>query len=98
MKRVLIATVYSHEPVTVSATRLGVDKIVLLVDKNPDNKQKESLEIIKKAVGPIVETKETDLYDVVNVAKVAVEIIDKNQGNEIYVNITSGRKTQALGL
>lgn len=98
MKRVLISTVYSHEPVTVSATRLGVDKIILLIDKKPNEIQRKSLDIIKNAVGPIVETRESDLYDVVEVAKVATEVIDKNQGEEIYINITSGRKTQALGL
>ena len=98
MKRILIATVYSHEPVTVSAARLGVDKIILLIDKEPDKPQKEALEIIEKSVGPIVETVKTDVYDIVEVAKVARDIIDKYEKDEIFVNITAGRKTKALGL
>ena len=98
MARVLIATLYEHEPVTVSAAKLGVDKIVLLIDNEPDKKQQEALEIIKKSVGPIVETVKSDIYDIVAVAKVACSIIDRHQKDELYVNITAGRKTRALGL
>src|SRR3989344_985029 len=98
MVRVLIATFYAHEPVTVSAARLGVDKIVLLIDNEPDKKQQEALEVIKKSVGPIVETVKSDIYDIVAVAKVARNIIDQYEKDEIYVNITAGRKTKALGL
>lgn len=98
MKRLLIATLYSDEPVTVSAAKIGVDKVVLLIDENPDKKQQDSLEVVKKALGPIVETVKTDVYDILKVAKKAVEVIDKHERDEIYVNITSGRKTKALGL
>ena len=98
MARVLIATVYEDAPVIVSAARLGVDRIVLLIDKQPDEKQQGALEIIKKSVGPIVETVKSDIYDIVEIAKVARDIIDKYEKDEIYVNITAGRKTKALGL
>jgi CRISPR-associated protein Csa3 len=98
MARILIATFYAHEPITVSAAKLGVDKIVLLIDNEPDKKQQEALEIIKKSVGPIVETVKSDIYDIVAVAKVACNIIDRHQKDELYVNVTAGRKTKALGL
>jgi len=99
MSRILIATVYANEPVTVSATKLGVDRIILLIDKNPDKTMEESLNIIKKSVGPIVETKKTELYDIVKIVDEAIKIIDDlNENDEIYVNITAGRKTKALGL
>jgi len=39
------------------------------------------------------------VYDIVDVARKAVEVIDMQpKDDEIYVNITSGRKTKAIGL
>ena len=99
MKRILIATIYSDEPVTVSATRLGIDKLILLIDDNPDNKQQEAIDIVKKAVGPIVDARKTEVYNIVKVAEEVVKIIDDlDEDDEIYINITAGRKTKALGL
>ena len=100
-KRVLIATLYSSEPVLFSVTQLGADRLVLLIDKKPDKQQSESLKLIKDSLGKVIEVKEvkTDVYDIVAVATKCVEVIDMQPDEDsIYVNITSGRKTKAIGL
>ncbi len=100
-KKVLIATLYSPEPVLLAATRLGPDRIILLVDKEPDKQQEDSIKLIQDSLGKVIEIKtvKTDVYDIVEVAKKAVDIIDMQPNEDhIFVNITSGRKTKAIGL
>jgi CRISPR-associated protein Csa3 len=101
MTKILIATLYVFEPVIATATKMSADRIILLIDKKPDKKQLESLEILKKSLGSVMEitTVETEVYDIVEVAKETVKIIDLlSDKDEIYVDITAGRKTKALGL
>ncbi|MAH02003.1 MAG: CRISPR-associated CARF protein Csa3 [Candidatus Woesearchaeota archaeon] len=100
-KKVLIATLYSAEPVLLASNRLGPDKLILLVDKDPNNEQEKSLKLIKDSLGKVIEVKaiKTDVYDIVKVAAECVKIIDMQPKEDaIYVNITSGRKTKAIGL
>jgi len=99
--KVLIATLYSSEPVMLASTRLSPDRLVLLIDKIPNKVQTNSLDLIKKALGKVLEVKtvKTDVLDIVAVAKKCVEVIDMQPNDDkIYVNITSGKKTKALGL
>ncbi|MDP3699258.1 MAG: CRISPR-associated CARF protein Csa3 [Nanoarchaeota archaeon] len=101
VRRVLIATLYGAEPVLMAIARLGVERVVLLIDYNPDKIQQESLEKIKTSLGKAVriETLKTSNYDIVEIASKCVELIDlKAKDEEIHVNITSGRKTKAIGL
>ena len=100
-KKVLIATLYSAEPVLLASNRLGPDKLILLVDKDPNNEQEKSLKLIKDSLGKVIEVKaiKTDVYDIVKVATECVKIIDMQpKEDSIYINITSGRKTKAIGL
>ena len=101
VRRVLIATLYGAEPVLMAIARLGVERVVLLIDYKPDKIQQESLEKIKTSLGKAVkiETLKTSNYDIVEIASKCVELIDlKAKDEEIHVNITSGRKTKAIGL
>ena len=101
MTKILIATLYVFEPIIASATKMSADRLILLIDKKPDKKQLESLEILKKSLGSVMEitTVETEVYDIVKVAQETVKIIDLlSDKDEIYVDITAGRKTKALGL
>ena len=101
MAKILIATLYSPDPVLLAANRLGPDKLILLVDKNPNEEQKKSFKLIKESLGRVVEVEqvETEVYDIVKIAEKSVEIIDSQPKNdEIFINITSGGKTKALGL
>ncbi|MDP3698376.1 MAG: CRISPR-associated CARF protein Csa3 [Nanoarchaeota archaeon] len=101
MAKVLIATVYGPDPVLIAANKLGPDRIVLLVDKEPSKEQEKSIDLIKNSLGRVVDVKvvKTEVYDIVDIARKAVEIIDMQpKDDEIYVNVTSGRKTKAIGL
>lgn len=101
MKKVLIATLYGSEPVLMAIARLGVERVVLLIDYQPDKIQREALEKIKASLGKAVkiETLKTSNYDIVEIAGKCVNLIDaKEKDEEIHINITSGRKTKAIGL
>jgi len=101
MTKILIATLYIFEPVIAAATKISADRLILLIDHEPDETQQKSLDIIKQSLGSVLEIKtvETDVYDIVEVAKETVKIIDLlSDKDEIYIDVTAGRKTKALGL
>jgi CRISPR locus-related DNA-binding protein len=101
MVKVLIATLYSPDPVLLAANRLGPDRLILLIDEEPNKEQQKNYKLIEESLGRVVDVKQvkTKVYDIVQVAEKCVEIIDMQpKDDEIYVNITSGRKTKALGL
>jgi CRISPR-associated protein Csa3 len=100
-KKVLIATLYNPEPVLLASTRLGPDRLVLLIDKEPCKEQNEALKLIQDSLGKVIDVKtvKTDVYDIVKIADECVKQIDAQpKEDQIYVNITSGRKTKAIGL
>jgi len=100
-KKVLIATLYNPEPVLLAATRLGPEKLILLIDKQANKEQEDALKLIVESLGKVIDVKavKTEVYDIVAVATKCVEIIDMQDKNDhIFVNITSGRKPKALGL
>ena len=101
MAKVLLATIYKFESVMASATKSGADRLILFVDKEPDERQQSSLDIIKKSLGTVLEitTVATELPDIFEVAGEAVKVIDLlSDKDEIYVDVSAGRKTKALGL
>ena len=101
MAKALIATLYSPDPVLLAANRLGPDRLILLIDKKPNKEQEKNYKLIEESLGRVVDVKQvkTEVYDIVEVAEKCVEIIDMQPKNdEIFINITSGRKTKALGL
>ena len=101
MAKVLIATLYSPDPVLLAATRLGPNRLILLIDKEKNQEQEKGLKLIMESLGRVIDVKavKTEVYDIVEVAKKCVEIIDMQpKDDKIFINITSGRKTKALGL
>ena len=99
--KILISTIYEHNSVMLCANRFSVNKIYLLVDNEPKKEQKDAIQIVKSALGGFVEIieKSVSLYDIVDVAKTVVSILDSiNQNDSVYVNATCGRKPQSLGL
>ena len=101
MAKVLIATLYRPDPILVAANKLGPDRIYLLIDKEPSKEQEKSLELLKNSLGRVIDIKtvKTEVYDIVEVASKTVDLIDMQpKDDEIFVNITSGRKTKAIGL
>jgi len=101
VNKVLIATLYSSAPVILATTRLGPNRLILLIDKIPNKEQETALKTINDSLGKVMEVKtvKTEVYDIAEVAKKCVEVIDMQpKEDEIYINITSGRKTKAIGL
>jgi len=101
MAKVLIATLYSPDPVLLAANRLGADRLILLIDEEPNKEQQQNYKLIEESLGRVIDVKQvkTKVYDIVGIAEKCVEIIDMQPKNdEIYINVTSGRKTKALGL
>ncbi|MCF7860949.1 CRISPR locus-related DNA-binding protein [Candidatus Woesearchaeota archaeon] len=101
MPKVLIATLYSADPVLLAANRLGPDRLILLIDKKPNREQSKNFKLINESLGRVVDVKsiKTEVYDIVKIAKKCVEIIDMQpKDDEVFINLTSGRKTKALGL
>jgi len=99
--KVLIATIYNPDPVLLSCTRLSPDRLVLLIDDESDKKQKDALKLIKNSLGRVIDIKEVKipLYDIVKIASEIVKIVDlQPKDDSIYINITSGRKTQSMGV
>ena len=100
-RKVLIATVYNPEPVLLALNRLGPEMLYLLVDKEPSKEQEASVKLIDDSMGKVIEVKtvKTEVYDIVEVARKVVELIDTlSKNDEIYINITSGRKPKAIGV
>jgi CRISPR-associated protein Csa3 len=101
MVKTLIATLYNTDSVVLGVTRIGPDRLYLLVNKEKDEQTEKSLKVIQDTFGKVIEIKviRVDVYDVVGTATAVVEILDIISNNEeVHVNITSGRKTMALGL
>jgi len=101
MAKVLISTIFSTEPILLSATKLGVDRIYLLIDKDIGKDQKKALDSINDSLGKVIEIKtiKTEVYDIVKIAEDVVKAIDLlSDKDQIFVNITGARRTQALGL
>jgi len=101
MGNTLISTLYAFEPVILASTKIGVDKLILIIDNKPVDKQRASLELVKQSLGKVVEVKQikTEVYDIVNTAEEVIKAIDyESDKNSIFVNITGARKTQSLGL
>ncbi len=101
MPKVLIATLYGPESVLIAANKLGPDRLILVIDKEPSKEQEKSIDLIKNSLGLVIDVKvvKTEVYDIVDIAKKVVDIIDlQPKDDEIYVNVTSGRKTKAIGV
>lgn len=100
-KTIIIATVYSYEPVISSVTQLGAKKLIMLIDKEPDDKQKNAIKEIKNNLEKYVDLEfvKTDVYDIVKIASDCIKIIDGiGPEKKIMLNVSAGRKTKAFGL
>lgn len=82
-------------------TKVSPSKIVLLMEEDAPEEKRRSERMVRESFGKVleVEKKVTSLYNVVEVAKDTVDVIETEnaKGNEIIVNITGARKTQSIG-
>ena len=101
MAKILISTVYRHEPVISACTKQSIEELILLIDEQPDDRMAEALSLIEKSLGSVLKIKtiSTDIYDIVKIAEQVVDIIDSiHPSNEVYIDVTTGRKTKSFGL
>jgi len=101
MARVLITPIYETDSIVLAINRFSIERIFLLTSKKTDDKQQESVKYLKDHYEKFIEIKEkkTELYDIVETAHLVKEIIDDlSKTDEIYLNISTGRRTQAMGV
>jgi len=101
MAKVLITPIYETESIALAINRFSIERVFLLVSKKTDDKQQDAVKYIKEHYEKIIEVKEkkTELYDIVETTHQVKEIIDTlSLTDEIYLNISTGRRTQAMGV
>ncbi len=99
--KIIISNAYDFTPMVGAITKIGPDVVYAVMDNNPDAHQKEALKKLKNTFKHI-EFKEikTEVYKVYEVAKEIVKAIDSiySQDTDIYLDLTSGRKTKSIGI
>lgn len=101
MKKVMIATLFTPDAVLLAAHKIGPERLFLLINDQPIKEQEDSLKLLKDSLGRVIEIKtvKISVYDIVKIATKVVELIDAQPNDDsIFINITSGRKTQAIGV
>jgi CRISPR locus-related DNA-binding protein len=101
MARVLITPIYETDSIVLAINRFTIDRIFLLVSKKSDDKQQDAVKSITEHYSKIIDIKEKkiELYDLVETAHQVKDIIDdQSNTDEIYLNISTGRRTQAMGV
>lgn len=99
--RVHIAPVgFEVDRIVLPAIRMKSDKIWLLVHNNPkdDRAKKYEDSIIKKLRKEKIkiETTRTDRKDIFKILQAVKQIIQSEENNDIYINVSSGSKIQAI--
>jgi CRISPR-associated protein Csa3 len=101
MKKILLTNTYSFTPMIGGITKVNPDIIYLLIDKKSNDKQKKAIKKLKNTF-KYIEFKEfkTGVYNPYNISKDIITLIDKiyNEDTQIYVDLTSGRKTKSIGI
>ena len=99
--KIMITALYSLEAITYPLSRVGTEKLFLIIDSNPDTKQDKALKTIKESFGKVIDIKvyKTSKFNPVKVAKITVNIIDSlKDEDKILINTSGSNKPLALGL
>lgn len=102
--KTLICTAYGGDANKLAVYKLSPDKVILLSqkteDENAKNIIKNGINKIKTTFGELakIEIRIIEEYDVEKIIRETVRIIDQEheQGNEITLHISEGRKTQTI--
>ena len=101
MPNVLLSTIYDSSAVVFAIKKFDIDKVILLVDTKPDEEQSKSIKSVREVFGNLVEIKDEriDVYNIADITKRVVDVIDSiSEKDQIFINITAGRKPQSLGV
>ncbi len=99
--RVHIAPVgFEIDRIVIPAKRLKADKVWLMVHENPSEDKAgpflKKIQTILKKEKIKVEIERHNRLDLFKIIKSIKEIVEKEKGNDIYVNLASGSKIQAI--
>lgn len=101
MEYTLISTIYSIEPAMFCVTQFSPKRVVLLREEDATKEKIRAEQMLRDTVGKFIEieAKLTSLYDVVRIARDTADVIEDEYAHKrnIIVNVSGGRKTQALG-
>lgn len=101
MGKVLFSTLYESKSIIKSSMTVHPTKIILFVDHELKEKQKESLNFIyetfKEAEIEILEEK-LDLFDNINIIKKIKSLVKKYKNDEIYFDVSSSPKPQIFNI
>lgn len=102
MSGVLVSTIFEQSHSTAASLKnFNIDKAFLLVDKEAKPKQLNSVDLIKKVHGKVTDIveKRVDVYDIQSVTSEVIHLIDSiPEADKIFVDISQGKKTQAIGV
>ena len=99
--RVHVAPVgFEIDRIVIPAKKLKADKVWLMVHENPsEDKAKPFVEKIKKQLEKEnidVATEYHNRLDLFKIIKSVKQVIEKEKGNSVYVNLSSGSKIQSI--
>jgi len=100
----LITTIYHPEPVIPSIHRYSPTKIILIRSSIAEGEAKKELKETVDTVERLfknatkIEWVKINPYDLYAISKKTVDLIEKENGNKIIVNVTGGRKTIGMGV
>ncbi len=101
METTLISTIYSIEPVMICITNFSPKRVILLREEDAPVEKTKVEQILQDTVGKFIdlEPRLTSLYDVVRIAHDTADVIENEYAHDrrVVVNVSGGRKTQALG-
>ena len=109
-KRILFTTIYSADAVKIAINKIsGIDEIFYIVEENlqKDTSKEakiklESIETLNKAYGDIIQIHALKVHDIYDISNIMLKVIEKIDSllkeDEIFIHISEGRKTLALGL
>ncbi|MFC2133836.1 CRISPR-associated CARF protein Csa3 [Bacteroidota bacterium] len=97
--KVLIATIFEGRSNLQTIPTISPEKIYFIVDTPIHEKRQTAINAIQHKYPEIkIEKVFVKHYDVVDVAKNVIGVMESEKSNELFVNITEGRKTMSIGL
>ncbi|MGL6298906.1 MAG: hypothetical protein ACRC1M_07060, partial [Methanobacteriaceae archaeon] len=101
METTLISTIFDVEPIMICATKFSPKKIILLTDSETCDTQKESGDVLGKAVGRFIdlETKAINSNNIVDMGCQVSSIIEKEREltQRIIINVSSNDGPKIFG-
>ncbi len=96
---VLISTIYKGSAVIQAIKLFAPTKIFFVVDDTEQDIRKNSVRMIKDLFPNIpIQEITVKIYDIVDIAREVMQVIEKENNDKIIVHISEGRKTMSLGL